>query len=107
MRICTQVLIAISPLDVVYDIGLLTIGKDLLTGYQLSNFEKGAILAGLVVGLFTAGIGDDLLQAGARLSRYGDDVGDVAGLGRVFGTYSFVRSKSSERIGADFFCRVG
>ncbi|MCP4360423.1 MAG: hypothetical protein GY796_20635, partial [Chloroflexi bacterium] len=50
------------------------VGNGIFTGYELSDFEKGAI----VVGLLTAGIGDDILQMGARASRYVDELGEGA-----------------------------
>ncbi len=69
-----QIAIAFSPLDWVVDGVSLALGYDIFTGYELSDFEKGAI----IFGLLTAGIGDDILQMGARASRYVDGLGEGA-----------------------------
>jgi hypothetical protein len=69
-----QVAVAFSPIDWVFDLASLAVGHDVFTGYKLSNFEKGAI----ILGLLTAGIGDDLLLMGTRASRYVDELGEGA-----------------------------
>lgn len=67
------ILVALTPLDIAYDLASLFAGQDLLSGHPLTKFERAAIL----LGFFTAGLGDDILGGGGRLLRSLDDAGDV------------------------------
>ncbi|MCP4362015.1 MAG: hypothetical protein GY796_28730, partial [Chloroflexi bacterium] len=59
-----QLAIGFSPYDIVYDAASLLAGKDIITGDELTDFDKFAI----ALGVFTV-IGDDLLKLGKKVSQ--------------------------------------
>jgi RHS repeat-associated protein len=65
-----DLLLGLSPADVVYDLVSLALGRDLLSGRELSHLEEGLILFGFVTG----GFGDDLGKLGLRALSVTDEV---------------------------------
>ncbi|MCP4362656.1 MAG: hypothetical protein GY796_32025, partial [Chloroflexi bacterium] len=59
-----QLAIGFSPYDIVYDAASLLAGKDIITGDELTDFDKFA----MALGVFTV-IGDDLLKLGKKISQ--------------------------------------
>ena len=60
-----QLAVGFSPYDWAYDAASLMAGQDILTGDELTNFDKGAILFGFL----TFGMGDDIIKVSKRLAK--------------------------------------
>ena len=60
-----QLAVGFSPYDWAYDAASLMAGHDILTGEELTNFDKGAIL----LGFLTFGTADDFIDVGQKLAR--------------------------------------
>jgi RHS repeat-associated protein/uncharacterized repeat protein (TIGR01451 family) len=73
VQLALQIAIALSPFDMLYDAACLLTGTDLISGQPLSDFERAAIIVGLVTG-----IGDDIMQIGSKGARMADEVGTGA-----------------------------
>ena len=78
VNIWVRTAVGFSPIDFMVDIASLAVGYDVVTGEELDDFAKGALAAGLVVGLVTGGIGDDLMMAGLRGMRFAEDMVDAS-----------------------------
>jgi hypothetical protein len=60
-----QLAIGFSPFDWLYDLGSFLAGRDIVSGAELTEFDKATILAGFL----TLGFGDDVIKAGKALSK--------------------------------------
>lgn len=72
-----QLAVGFSPLDNVVDLVSLATGYDVVTGEKLDELSTKMLAAGLLVGLMTGGMGDDLLDMGVDALRLADDVMDT------------------------------